>query len=34
MMLNSICTILDKKVPKGTSYKELISFVEDRASHD
>jgi len=31
-----ICTILDEKVPNknGKSYKELISFVEDRAGHD
>ena len=32
----SICEILDRKIPseKGLSYKELISFVKDRAGHD
>jgi dTDP-glucose 4,6-dehydratase len=30
----SICNILDIKIPKETSYKELITFVEDRAGHD
>jgi len=29
-----ICSILDTKVPRDISYKELISFVEDRAGHD
>jgi dTDP-glucose 4,6-dehydratase len=29
-----ICTLLDEKVPKEKSYKELITFVEDRAGHD
>jgi len=29
-----ICSILDTKVPKDISYRELISFVEDRAGHD
>jgi dTDP-glucose 4,6-dehydratase len=35
-IVNTICTILDKEVPKtnNTSYKELITFVEDRAGHD
>ena len=33
-IVNTICTILDKEVPKETSYKELITFVEDRAGHD
>ncbi|WP_419769425.1 MAG: dTDP-glucose 4,6-dehydratase [Candidatus Marinarcus sp.] len=33
-IVNTICTILDKKIPKKTSYKELITFVEDRAGHD
>ncbi|KAG2738537.1 dTDP-glucose 4,6-dehydratase [Suillus brevipes Sb2] len=33
-IVDSICTILDKKVPKNTSYKELITFVRDRAGHD
>ena len=33
-IVDSICTILDTKVPKNKSYKELITFVEDRAGHD
>ena len=33
-IVNSICSILDKKVPKENSYSELISFVEDRVGHD
>ena len=33
-IVDAICAILDKKVPKETSYKELITFVEDRAGHD
>ena len=33
-IVDSICTILDKKLPKEQSYKELITFVEDRAGHD
>jgi dTDP-glucose 4,6-dehydratase len=35
-IVNRICEILDKKVPKkdSISYKELITFVEDRAGHD
>ncbi|MFW3355549.1 dTDP-glucose 4,6-dehydratase [Aliarcobacter butzleri] len=33
-IVDRICTILDKRVPKSTSYKELITFVEDRAGHD
>ncbi len=33
-IVNTICEILDKRVPKSTSYKELITFVEDRAGHD
>lgn len=33
-IVNTICTILDKKVPKNKSYQELITFVEDRAGHD
>ena len=31
---NKICEILDHKVPSSKSYKELITFVEDRAGHD
>ena len=31
---NKICEILDTLKPKKSSYKELISFVEDRAGHD
>jgi dTDP-glucose 4,6-dehydratase len=33
-IVDTICTILDKKVPIENSYKELITFVEDRAGHD
>lgn len=33
-IVNTICEILDKEVPKETSYKDLITFVEDRAGHD
>jgi dTDP-glucose 4,6-dehydratase len=33
-IVDRICNILDKKVPKTTSYKDLITFVEDRAGHD
>lgn len=33
-IVDSICTILDKKFPKDKSYKDLITFVEDRAGHD
>lgn len=33
-IVDRICTILDEQVPKKNSYKELITFVEDRAGHD
>jgi len=33
-IVDSICSILDKRVPKECSYKDLITFVEDRAGHD
>jgi len=33
-IVDAICSILDEKVPKSKSYKELITFVEDRAGHD
>lgn len=33
-IVDKICTILDEKVPTKKSYKELITFVEDRAGHD
>jgi len=33
-IVDAITTILDEKVPKSTSYKELLTFVEDRAGHD
>jgi dTDP-glucose 4,6-dehydratase len=33
-IVDTICTILDEKVPKNTSYKDLITFVQDRAGHD
>ena len=31
---NKICEILDKKLPKESSYKNQIEFVKDRAGHD
>ncbi|ELR71459.1 dTDP-glucose 4,6-dehydratase [Fulvivirga imtechensis AK7] len=35
-VVNTICGILDKKHPKndGTSYKDQITYVKDRAGHD
>jgi dTDP-glucose 4,6-dehydratase len=33
-IVNTICKLLDEKVPSNSSYKELITFVEDRAGHD
>ena len=33
-IVDTICTILDEKVPQKQSYKELMTFVEDRAGHD
>lgn len=35
-IVDTICTILDEKAPRqnGKSYKDLKSFVEDRAGHD
>ncbi len=33
-IVDRICTILDQKVPHKKSYKEFITFVEDRAGHD
>lgn len=35
-LVKKLCNILDNKVPRkdGKSYKELITFVEDRAGHD
>ncbi|WP_391120052.1 dTDP-glucose 4,6-dehydratase [Psychrobacillus sp. L3] len=30
----TICEYLDKRIPKTSSYKELIQFVEDRHGHD
>jgi len=33
-IVDAICTILDEKVPSSKSYKNLITFVEDRAGHD
>jgi len=33
-IVDTICSILDEKVPLDKSYKELITFVEDRAGHD
>ncbi len=33
-VVETICAILDKKVPKTTPYKELITYVSDRPGHD
>jgi dTDP-glucose 4,6-dehydratase len=33
-IVDSICSILDKEVPKSEPYKNLVKFVEDRAGHD
>jgi len=33
-IVDRICCILDEKMPTTKSYKELITFVEDRAGHD
>jgi dTDP-glucose 4,6-dehydratase len=33
-IVDTICTILDEKIPQEKSHKELITFVEDRAGHD
>lgn len=33
-IVNHICSVLDEKKPKNESYKELITFVEDRPGHD
>lgn len=33
-IVNEICEILDRKVPKDQSYKEQIAYVEDRKGHD
>ena len=33
-IVDAICSLLDVKVPTKNSYKDLITFVEDRAGHD
>lgn len=33
-IVDAICSILDEKIPSQKSYKELITFVQDRAGHD
>ena len=33
-VVTSICEILDELLPTGRSYKELVTFVEDRPGHD
>ena len=33
-IVNTICSILDEKIPASKSYTRLIAFVEDRAGHD
>ena len=33
-VVDIICGILDKQIPREKSYKELMTYVEDRAGHD
>lgn len=33
-VVNTLCEILDELLPSGKSYKELITYVEDRPGHD
>ena len=33
-LVQSICTILDRKRPKDAAYSDQINFVQDRAGHD
>ena len=33
-VVHTLCDILDRKRPQATSYRELITFVEDRPGHD
>jgi len=33
-VVETICSILDKKIPKDKPYKDLITFVKDRPGHD
>ena len=33
-IVDTVCEILDKKVPQNKSYKELIIFIKDRVGHD
>ncbi len=33
-VVETICSILDRKVPKDIPYKDLITFVKDRPGHD
>ena len=33
-IVNSICDILDRLVPKKSSYRELVTYVTDRPGHD
>jgi len=33
-IVDTICTILDQKIPSKESYKNLITFVKDRPGHD
>ena len=33
-IVNTVCSVLDEKIPQKKLYKELITFVEDRAGHD
>ena len=33
-IVNKICDFLDEKVPRSKSYKNLITYVQDRIGHD
>ena len=33
-IVNLVCTILNKKIPINKSYKDLITFIDDRFGHD
>lgn len=34
LIVNKICDFLDEKVPRSNSYKNLITYVQDRLGHD
>jgi len=33
-IVDTVCNILDKKIPRKSSYKDLITFVQDRMGDD